>query len=79
MRGPFAALTTLRQTPVEVAALLQGLPEELLNQPANDGGWAIRNTVTHLRDAQEVLAYRLDLFTQSEHPVPTRLHALKRW
>jgi hypothetical protein len=65
---PFAALATLRQTPVEVAALLQGLPEDMLNQPADDGGWAIRNTVTHLRDAQGVLDYRLDLFLKEEHP-----------
>jgi hypothetical protein len=66
---PFAALTKLRQTPVEVAVLLQGLPEDVLNQPADDGGWAIRNTVTHFRDAQEVLAYRLDLFLKEDHPI----------
>jgi hypothetical protein len=66
---PFAAMAKLRQAPVEVAALLQGLPEDVLNQPADDGGWAIRNTVTHLRDAQEVLAYRFDLFLKEEHPI----------
>lgn len=66
---PLAAVETLRQTPVKVSALLEGLPEAGLSQPADDGGWAIRNTVTHLRDAQDVLAYRLDLFMNEEHPV----------
>jgi uncharacterized damage-inducible protein DinB len=73
---PFAALERLRRTPDEVAALLEGLPEDILNRPAGDGGWAIRNTVTHLRDAQEVLAYRLDLFREEEHP---KLEAKAVW
>jgi hypothetical protein len=42
---PFAALEQLRQTPVVVPALLQDLPEVVLNQPVDGGGWAIRNTV----------------------------------
>ncbi len=66
---PFAALAALRQTPGEVAALLAGLPEETMARPPDDGGWAIRNVVTHLRDAQGVLDYRLDLFLAEEHPL----------
>lgn len=66
---PFAALAKLRQTPVAVAALLAGLPEEIMARPPQDGGWAIRNVVTHLRDAQGVLDYRLDLFREAEHPI----------
>lgn len=66
---PFTALEKLRQTPVTVAELLRGLPEAVLSHPADDGGWAIRNTVTHLRDAQEVLDYRLALFLKEEHPI----------
>ncbi len=65
---PAAALTRLRRTPGEVAALLEGLSEAQLNQAPADGGWAIRNVLTHLRDAQGVLAFRLDLFLQEEHP-----------
>jgi len=65
---PVAALEPLRRTPAEVAALLDGLPEEALTQ-SPDGGWAIRNIVTHLRDAQDVFAFRLDLFVQEENPV----------
>ena len=65
---PPAALAVLRQTPVEVAGLLRELPEAALSRGAADGGWAIRNTVAHLRDSQVVLAYRVDLFLNEEHP-----------
>lgn len=66
---PLAALEMLRRTPGEVAALLAGLPEEAMARPPQEGGWAIRNIVTHLRDAQQVFAFRLDLFLQEEHPL----------
>ena len=66
---PPGILATLRQTPVEVAALLAGLPEEVVNRAPADGGWAMRNVVTHLRDAQRVFAYRVDLFLTEEHPL----------
>jgi hypothetical protein len=59
---PFAALATLRRTPEDVAVLLAGLSEEDMGRPPDEGGWAIRNVVAHLRDAQGVLDYRLDLF-----------------
>lgn len=66
---PPAALEKLRQTPLEVATLLDGLSEQAMTQEAQDGGWAIRNIVTHLRDAQGVLDYRLELFSNEENPV----------
>ncbi len=65
---PPAALDKLRQTPLDVSALLAGLPEERLRQAPEEGGWAIRNIVSHLRDAQAVLSFRLDLFLTEEHP-----------
>jgi uncharacterized damage-inducible protein DinB len=65
---PFAAMEKLRQTPVEVEALTQGLSEEKLNQQPIDGGWAIRNIVSHLRDAQGVLFFRLNLLLDEENP-----------
>lgn len=67
--APQEALEQLRRTPLEIAALLEGLSEEALNRPAEDGGWAIRNIVSHLRDAQGVLMFRIDLFLKEEHPV----------
>lgn len=66
---PLAAVARLRQTPLDVEQLLEGLSEAQLNQPPQEGGWAIRNTLTHLRDAQDVLDFRLDLFRQEENPV----------
>jgi len=65
---PFAALERLRQTPLDVAALLEGLSEKVLSQPTEDGGWAIRNIVSHLRDAQGVLSFRLNSLLEQENP-----------
>ncbi len=66
---PFAAIEQLRQTPSDVAVLLEGLSEREMAHNPREGQWAIRNVVTHLRDAQEVLDYRLDLFAAGERPV----------
>lgn len=66
---PAEALERLRKTPLEVAALLDGLSEEAMNRPAADGGWAIRNIVSHLRDAQGVISFRVNLFLSEENPV----------
>jgi uncharacterized damage-inducible protein DinB len=66
---PFAALERLHQTPLDVAALLEGLSEKALSQPPEDGGWAIRNIVSHLRDAQGVLSFRLSLLLEQENPL----------
>jgi len=66
---PFAALEKLRQTPMHVAALLEGLPAEALDRDSGDGGWVIRNVLMHLRDAQQVLDFRLDQFATEAHPI----------
>lgn len=66
---PFAALERLHQTPLDVAALLEGLSEKALRQLPEDGGWAIRNIVSHLRDAQGVLSFRLILLLEQENPL----------
>jgi hypothetical protein len=65
---PVDALESLRQIPLEVGALLEGLPEKLLTQPAPEDGWAIRQTISHLRDAQGVLSFRLGLLLEQDHP-----------
>lgn len=66
---PLAALERLRQTPKEVEGLLDGFSDMELNRLPADGGWAIRNTLSHLRDAQGLINVRVDLFLQEEHPV----------
>ena len=66
--SPPAAMQRLRQTPAEVEKLLEGLSDAQLDWQPADGGWALRNVLTHLRDAQGVLAFRLGLFQQEENP-----------
>jgi uncharacterized damage-inducible protein DinB len=66
---PHAALERLRQTPLVVEKLIAGLSDEAMNRVPPDGGWAIRNALSHLRDAQGVLDFRVDLFIEQEHPI----------
>lgn len=65
---PLAAMDRLRRTPMEVEKLLEGLTEADFNKEPEDGGWALRNILSHIRDAQGVLSFRLDLFLKEEHP-----------
>ena len=66
---PPAALERLRQTPLNVEKLIEGLSDEAMNRIPSDGGWAIRNALSHLRDAQGVLDFRVDLFLKETHPI----------
>lgn len=66
---PEAAQERLRQTPLVVEKLIEGLSDEAMNRVPSDGGWAIRNTLSHLRDAQGVLDFRVDLFLKEAHPI----------
>lgn len=66
---PEAARERLRRTPLVVEKLIAGLSDDALNRVPPDGGWAIRNTLSHLRDAQGVLDFRVDLFLQEAHPI----------
>ncbi len=65
---PFAALQRLRDTPKEVKRLLDGLSEDVLSKKPKDGGWSMREVVSHLRDAQGVLSARLQLLLEEENP-----------
>jgi hypothetical protein len=68
---PPAALAHLRATPDKVAALLAGVAEEDAARPPVAGGWSLREAVTHLRDAQGVLAARLALLLVEDEPLLT--------
>ena len=65
---PFSAMEHLHRTPVEVESLLEGLTDDELSRQPEDGGWAIRNIISHLRDAQGVLNYRVNLLIEQENP-----------
>ena len=66
--NPFQALAYLRQTPEQVATLLEGLSEAALERQPSDGGWAIRHVITHLRDAQLLVDYRIPLMLAEDNP-----------
>ena len=65
---PIAALPRLRATPGEVAALIEGLTEDALTRQPADGGWSIRQVLSHMRDAQEVLRARVDVILDEDDP-----------
>ncbi len=46
-----AALGLIRGTPRVVRALLDGLPDELVERP-NDEGWSLKDIVAHLHDVE---------------------------
>lgn len=64
---PLEAMEQLAATPDVVGRLLEGLTEEQLARPAADGGWSMRQVVSHLRDAEGVLNYRVELMAAEEN------------
>lgn len=66
---PFAALDHLRSTPEMLVGLLANVTEAQADQMPNDGGWSLRQAITHLRDAQDVLAFRVNLILDHENPL----------
>ena len=68
---PMAALENLRETPKQIAELLEGLDEDVLTKKPENGDWSIQQAVTHLRDAQGVLSTRLKLLLKQDNPVLT--------
>jgi hypothetical protein len=66
---PFESLNSLKQTPDKVKRLIEGFGEQDLNREVFEGEWSIRNILSHLRDAQGVLLYRLTLLLEEENPV----------
>ena len=75
---PFQALQHLRQTPQDLAALLDGLPETALEIRPPDGGWGIRQVMAHLRDAQQLVDFRIDLMLKEDDP-PLEAKAVFEW
>lgn len=65
---PFQALAYLRQTPEQVSAILEGLSDAELDRQPADGGWAIRHVIAHLRDAQLLVDYRIQLMLAEDNP-----------
>ncbi|MGD2156843.1 MAG: DinB family protein [Anaerolineales bacterium] len=66
---PFEALFWLRNTPNEVERLIGGLDERQLNHQVEAQEWSISNALSHLRDAQGVLDYRVNLLLEQDNPL----------
>jgi rubrerythrin len=65
---PFEALESLHQAPKDLADYLNQLTDEQLQWTPAEGEWSIRNTVSHIRDAQGVLEFRLELMIKEDNP-----------
>ena len=66
--NPLEALAQLRDTARQVATFLDGLDEARLARPAADGGWSMRQVMSHLRDSEGVLNFRVDLMAREDDP-----------
>ena len=47
---------------------MEGLSEEQMDQSPEEGEWSIRNAVSHLRDAQGVMEFRVGLMIDEDNP-----------
>lgn len=65
---PFQALEHLKATPNLVAGYLEGKSAAVLNRQAPDGGWSIYQNLVHLRDAQYLLNFRVNLMLEQDQP-----------
>lgn len=66
---PMEALEWLQRTPDQVLSLIEPLEEDDLSREVFKGEWSIRELLTHLRDAQGVLEYRVNLLLNEEDPI----------
>lgn len=75
---PFELLETMRTTPGILANLLEGLSEEQMARQPADGGWSIHQAITHFRDTQDVMAFRVNLMLEKDNP-PLESLAIFEW
>lgn len=65
---PQAALEKLRQTPMDVANIVESREESMSNPSVEDGGWSLREAVAHLLDAEKVLNFRVRRMLAEDDP-----------
>lgn len=66
---PLEAIQWLERTPKTVQELITGLSEDDLSREVIEGEWSIREILTHLRDAQGVLDFRVNLLIKEDAPI----------
>lgn len=67
-RSPEAVLRALAGLPTELDRLIDGKPDDVLTQPAQDGGWGMVEILAHLRDWEEVFHGRLWAMLEQDRP-----------
>lgn len=65
---PLEASNLLERTPEEVKRLIDEISEDDLAREVVEGEWSIRELLSHLRDAQGVLAFRVNLLIDEDNP-----------
>jgi hypothetical protein len=66
---PQAALEKLRQTPMNVANIVDSRKESMSNPVVEEGGgWSLREAVAHLLDAEKVLNFRVRRMLAEDDP-----------
>jgi hypothetical protein len=66
---PLETIQWLEKTPKTVKELFVGLSEDDLSREVIEGEWSIREILTHLRDAQGVLDFRINLLIKEDNPI----------
>lgn len=67
-RSPEAVLRALAGLPTELERLIDGKSDDVLTQPAQDGGWGMVEILSHLRDWEEVFHGRLWAMLERDRP-----------
>jgi predicted Zn-ribbon and HTH transcriptional regulator len=75
---PLEATNWLGTTPDDVMRLIDGIVEDDLTREVVEGEWSIRDLLAHLRDAQGVLDFRVNLLLEEDKP-PIESKAVFEW
>jgi hypothetical protein len=66
---PMEVTKWLESTPLEVRQLIEGISEVDLSREIVEGEWTLKDLLTHLRDAQGVLDFRINLLVEKDNPI----------
>ena len=66
---PIETMNWLERTPNDVKRLIDGLTEDEMTREVIESEWSIREVLTHIRDAQGVLDFRVNLLIDEDDPV----------
>lgn len=67
-RSHEAVLRALAGLPTELDRLIDGKSDDVLTQPAQDGGWGMVEILAHLRDWEEIFHGRLWAILEQDRP-----------